>query len=459
MRSEEISSIVRKQKEFFALGKTHKTQYRIDALKRLRASILRHEQEVYDALKKDLGKSKSESYMCEVGLVLSEIGYMLKNIKKFSADRKQLADIAQFPATYVIKPSPYGTVLIMSPWNYPFLLSIEPFVDALAAGNTAVIKPSAYSPNVSAVIKSIIDDSFAPEYASVVLGGREESKSLLDEKFDYMFFTGSQAVGKEVLRHAAENIIPVSLELGGKSPCIVDDTAKIELAAKRIVFGKFINCGQTCVAPDYILCDEKIADRLVDEIIRQIKAQYGDCPLDNPNYGKIVNNKHFERLLSLIDANKVVFGGNSQSDKLRIEPTVMKNVEWTDSIMQEEIFGPILPVLAYRDFKSAVEYLNRLPHPLALYIFSEDKNAIGHVTERCSFGGACTNDTIMHVGTSKMGFGGVGSSGMGTYHGKAGFETFSHKKSIVRKGTWLDVNIRYSPYSKKKDKLISMFLK
>ena len=257
MRSEEISSIVRKQKEFFALGKTHKTQYRIDALKRLRASILRHEQEVYDALKKDLGKSKSESYMCEVGLVLSEIGYMLKNIKKFSADRKQLADIAQFPATYVIKPSPYGTVLIMSPWNYPFLLSIEPFVDALAAGNTAVIKPSAYSPNVSAVIKSIIDDSFAPEYASVVLGGREESKSLLDEKFDYMFFTGSQAVGKEVLRHAAENIIPVSLELGGKSPCIVDDTAKIELAAKRIVFGKFINCGQTCVAPDYILCDEK----------------------------------------------------------------------------------------------------------------------------------------------------------------------------------------------------------
>ena len=454
-----IRRMVKESREYFMTGDTLKVSTRIAALRRLKACILTHEDDINEALKKDLGKSRVEGYMCEIGMTLSEITYMIKHVRAFAKGKKAMTPLAQFHASSCTLPSPHGVVLIMSPWNYPFLLSIEPFVDALAAGNTAVIKPSAYSPNVSAVIKSIIDDSFAPEYASVVLGGREESKSLLDEKFDYMFFTGSQAVGKEVLRHAAENIIPVSLELGGKSPCIVDDTAKIELAAKRIVFGKFINCGQTCVAPDYILCDEKIADKLVDEIIRQIKAQYGDCPLDNPNYGKIVNNKHFERLLSLIDANKVVFGGNSQSDKLRIEPTVMKNVEWTDSIMQEEIFGPILPVLAYRDFKSAVEYLNRLPHPLALYIFSEDKNAIGHVTERCSFGGACTNDTIMHVGTSKMGFGGVGSSGMGTYHGKAGFETFSHKKSIVRKGTWLDVNIRYSPYSKKKDKLISMFLK
>ena len=294
---------------------------------------------------------------------------------------------------------------------------------------------------------------------AVVTGGRKENSCLLGGEFDYIFFTGSQAVGKEVLRNAAERLTPVTLELGGKSPCIVDSTAKLKLAAKRIVFGKFLNCGQTCVAPDYIYCDERIKDNLIEEIKLQIKKQFGDKPLLNENYGKIINEKHFNRLLGLINRDKVVYGGDSEKDRLRIEPTVMDNVDFSDAVMGEEIFGPILPVLTFKNINEAVKKINSRPHPLALYMFSEDRKNIRFVMSRCQFGGGCINDTIIHLATSRMGFGGVGASGMGAYHGKVGFDTFSHKKSIVDKKTWLDLPMRYQPYKQINDMLIKMFLK
>ena len=459
MKKEEIERIVKKQREFFDSGKTHNTEFRINSLKKLRFTIKKYENEICAALKADLGKSRFESYMCEVGLALSEISYMINHTKKFAAEKRVVTPLAQYVSRSYVKPSPYGVTLIMSPWNYPFMLTIDPLADAIAAGNTAVLKPSAYSPNTSEVIKKIIDECFKPEYVAVITGGRKENSCLLSEKFDYIFFTGSQAVGREVMRHAADNLTPLTLELGGKSPCIVDDTAKIELAAKRIVFGKFLNCGQTCVAPDYIYCDEKIKDRLINEIVKQIEKQFGKKPLLNGNYGKIINEKHFNRILSLIDEEKTVFGGECEENGLRIEPTVMDNVKWNDAVMQEEIFGPVLPILTFKNIGEAVKKINSMAHPLALYIFSENKRNIKYVTERCTFGGGCVNDTIIHLATSNMAFGGVGESGMGGYHGKAGFEAFSHKKSIVDKKTWMDLPFRYQPYKQINEKIIKIFLR
>ena len=348
----------------------------------------------------------------------------------------------------------------MSPWNYPFLLTLDPLADAIAAGNTAIVKPSAYSPATSRVIEKIISECFASEYVAVVTGGRAENAALLEQKFDFVFFTGSQAVGKEVLRHTAENLTPVVLELGGKSPCIVDATANIKLAAKRIVFGKYLNCGQTCVAPDYILCEESVKDEFVAEVIKQIKMQYGDSPLANKDYGKIINEKHFTRLCKLIDKDKVVFGGESNADTCQIAPTVMDNVSESDTIMGEEIFGPIMPILSFDSFDKLIEDLKQKEKPLALYLFSSDKTHMNRVTRELSYGGGCINDVVIHLATSEMGFGGFGESGMGSYHGKDGFEAFSHMKSIVDKKTWLDLPMRYQPYqSKLYDKLLHIFLR
>jgi aldehyde dehydrogenase (NAD+) len=303
-------------------------------------------------------------------------------------------------------------------------------------------------------------ESFSADYVAVVTGGRKENASLLEQKFDMVFFTGSQGVGKEVLKHTAENLTPAILELGGKSPCIVDSTAKIKLAAKRIVFGKFLNCGQTCVAPDYVICDASIKEELVQEIINQVKLQYSENPLENENYGKIVNEKHFDRLLSLINQEKVVLGGDSNKETLQIAPTIMDNVTWEDAVMGEEIFGPIMPILTYEKLDDVIDMLSTKDKPLALYLFSENKENIEEITTRCLYGGGCVNDTIIHLATSEMGFGGVGASGMGTYHGKDGFDAFSHYKSIVNKKTWIDLPMRYQPYkSKLNKKLLKMFLK
>lgn len=404
MTEQEIKNLVTRQSKYFQTGATLPVSARITALRRLYSAISSNEKEIHNALKKDLGKSGFESYMCETGLVLEEISYMLKHIQRFAGEKKVRTPLAQFHSRSYQKPSPYGVVLIMSPWNYPFMLTLSPLVDALAAGNTAVVKPSAYSPYTSEVLQKILSQCFDPQYAAVVTGGRAENTCLLKEHFDYIFFTGSQAVGKEVMRNAAEHLTPVTLELGGKSPCIVDQTADIKLAARRIVFGKYLNCGQTCVAPDYIYCHHSVKDRLIKEVQKQIQKQYGKHPLRNPNYGKIINEKHFDRILGLIDEKKVVYGGNSDRKTLRIEPTVLDHVTFQDAVMQEEIFGPLMPILTFDNLDDVIRKINSLSHPLALYFFTSDKSAAKKVTSRCGFGGGCINDTIIHLATTEMGF-------------------------------------------------------
>ena len=397
--------------------------------------------------------------MCETGMTLSELSWMRRHLAGLMRGHTVMTPLAQFAAHSFRSPSPYGNVLIMSPWNYPLMLTLEPLIDALAAGNTAVVKPSAYAPATSAVIQKIIAECFDPEYVFVVTGGRAENQALLNQKFDKIFFTGGKAVGREVLRHAAEYLTPVTLELGGKSPCIVDATANIRLAAKRIVFGKYLNCGQTCVAPDYLYCEASIRDELVQAIREEITAQFGADPLQNENYGKIINQKHFERILGLIDPAKVVAGGNADAQALRIAPTVMTDVTFDDAVMGEEIFGPILPVLTWNSLDEAIAQVESRPHPLALYFFTSSSANRKQVLSRCRFGGGCINDTIIHLATSAMPFGGVGESGMGGYHGKAGFEEFSHTRSIVDKKTWIDLPMRYQPYTGLKDRMIRMFLR
>lgn len=459
MTETEIKTLIQKQRSFFQTGKTLNVEYRIQALKRLKECILKYENEINDAIQKDLGKSAFESYMCETGLVLSEISYMLKHVRKFAKEKTVFTPLSQFHARSYRKPSPYGVALIMSPWNYPFLLTLDPLVDALAAGNTAVVKPSAYSPHTSALMSRLIQECFPEKYVAVVTGGRAENNCLLAEHFDYIFFTGSQAVGKEVMRQASAHLTPVTLELGGKSPCIVTEDVDIKLAAKRIVFGKYLNCGQTCVAPDYIYCSRTVKDRFVSEVKKQIQKQFGRQPLKNKNYGKIINEKHFDRILGLINSEKVAVGGSFNRSTLQIEPTVMDNVTFDDAVMQEEIFGPLMPILTFDTLDEVIENINAMPHPLALYIFTNKNSTAKEVIARCGFGGGCINDTIIHLATSEMPFGGFGESGMGGYHGKVGFDTFTHYKSIVDKKTWMDLPMRYQPYNKISEKLIHMFLK
>lgn len=447
------------QRAFYHTGATRPIPARRRALERLKAALDRYEGDLCAALRADLGKSPAESYMSEIGLAKSEISYLLKHLDRFARERRVKTPLAQAVSRSFVKPSPYGCVLVVSPWNYPVLLTLDPLADALAAGNTVILKPSAYSPETSRVLAELVEWAFPPELAAVVTGGREENRALFSLDFDYIFFTGSQAVGKEVLRKAAETLTPVTLELGGKSPCIVDETANIPLAAKRIVFGKFLNCGQTCVAPDYVYCHTSVRDRLVEELKKQIVLQFGEEPLKNRNYGKIVNEKHFRRLLGLLDPAKTALGGQYEEESLRIAPTLLTGVDWSDPVMGEEIFGPILPVLTWEDPDEAIDTVRARPKPLALYIFSSNKKSIARWKEEISFGGGCVNDTLIHLATPYMGFGGVGESGMGAYHGKRGFDTFTHHKSMVDKKTFLDLPMRYQPYTEKKEKLVRRFLK
>lgn len=459
MTEQEIKDILQQQNHFFSSGKTIPAEFRLKQLENLKEAMIRHEADLAAALKEDLGKSRMESYMCEIGLTLSELTWMQKHLRSLMRSKRVSTPAAQFAAKSFRSPSPYGTVLIMSPWNYPVLLTLDPLIDAIAAGNTAVVKPSAYAPCTFDVMKTMIEECFPAHYVAVVDGGRAENQALLQQRFDMIFFTGGKTVGREVLRHAAEYLTPVTLELGGKSPCIVDSTAKIRLAAKRIVFGKYLNCGQTCVAPDYILCDKRIRDELITAILAEIEKQFGKEPLKNPNYGKIINEKHFERILGLINGEKLVYGGQSEPESLRIAPTVLNNITWDDAVMGEEIFGPLLPILTFDTLDEALDTVESHPHPLALYFFSEDKAAQKKVLDTCRFGGGCINDTIIHLATSDMPFGGVGESGMGSYHGRVGFETFSHYRSIVDKKTWMDLPIRYQKYTGLKEKMMRMFLK
>ena len=460
MTSQEIKSLLDGQREYYRSGATIPVKFRIEQLKKLYAAVKKYQAEINDALREDLGKSDYEAFMCESGIALTEISYMIRHVRGFAKRKPVRTPLAQFHSRSYKQPTPYGNVLIMSPWNYPFLLTIDPLADAIAAGNTAIVKPSAYSPATSKIVQRIISECFDREYVAVVTGGRAENAALLDQKFDFIFFTGSQSVGKEVLRRAAEHLTPAVLELGGKSPCIVDSSANIRLAARRIVWGKYLNCGQTCVAPDYVLCERSVKDEFVKAVEEEIKRQFGESPLENKDYGRIVNEKHFARLRGLIDESKVVIGGSTDPDTCRISPTVMDNVGYDDAVMGEEIFGPIMPIIAFDDFDNVIGELKTKDKPLALYLFSSDKKHKDRVATELSYGGGCINDVVIHLASSELGFGGVGESGMGSYHGRDGFDAFSHYKSIVDKKTWIDLPMRYQPFKNKfYEKLLRMFLK
>ena len=455
-----MTQIYQKQKEYFRSGVTLDVSWRRKQLQALYDVIVRKEKDITDALYKDLGKSAEESYMSEIGMVLSEITHMKKHLKRYSSRKYVSSPLAQFPSISYEQAVPYGNVLIMSPWNYPFLLTMDPLVCAIAAGNTAVLKPGPDSPHTNQVMKEIIRELFCEEYVCLVEGGIETADQLLNDPFDLIFFTGSTMTGRKVYEAAAGNLIPVVLELGGKSPCIVDETADIGLSAKRIVFGKYLNCGQTCVAPDYVLVHESVHDQLITEMKKQIVAQYGNDPLSSSCYGKIISKRHFTRLQGLIDQKKTIYGGRMDESSLRMEPVIMDRVSWSDPVMQEEIFGPILPVLTYRDYNEMVSLLQEKPNPLALYLFTKNKELIRIVDQKLRYGGGCINDTIIHLASDSLGFGGTGESGIGKYHGKYGFEAFSHTKSIVDKKCWLDLPMRYAPYTNRMyNRLISLFLR
>ena len=459
MTRKEISALVEEQKRFFAEGNTLDVKTRIFYLKKLKEQIKNHESEIADCLQEDLGKSAQESYMCEIGLTLSELSYQLSHIRRFTKRQRKKTPLANFASVSFQAPSPYGVVLVMSPWNYPFLLSMEPLLEAVAAGNTVVLKPGAYAPATARIMKAILCAVFPQEYVTVVEGGHEENETLLEQKFDYIFFTGSKAVGKIVYEKAAKTLTPVTLELGGKSPCIVDETANIPLAAKRIVWGKFLNLGQTCVAPDTVFCQNSVKEKFLLEVKKQIEKQFGKAPLENPDYGKIINRKHFDRICKLIDPKKTIHGGKTDENALKIEPTVLKDVSFSDPVMQEEIFGPVLPVIGYDEWEEVASYVSSHDSPLALYYFSSDKKSIDRALTTIGFGGGCVNDVVIHLATSEMPFGGFGGSGLGSYHGKQGFDTFTHYKSITDKKTFIDLPLRYQPFRKLWNKAIHFFLK
>lgn len=448
------------QKEYFLTGGTLSVSFRKDSLKKLYHAIDRHEAEIVDALYQDLGKSREESYMSEIGMVKAEITHMLKHLNGYCARHYVSSPVSQFLSFSYKKAVPYGTTLILSPWNYPFLLTFDPLVCSIAAGNTTVVKPGPASIHTDEVMEKIITEVFDEKYVSLVQGDKEVADELLELPFDFVFFTGGIETGRHVYEKCAEKLIPCVLELGGKSPCIVDESADIELSAKRIVFGKFLNCGQTCVAPDYVLVHSSVKEKLIHALIKEVKNQYGNDPLHNEKYGKIIHEGHFNRLLGLIKKECVVYGGKYDQNRLCIEPTILDGVSYEDAIMQEEIFGPLLPVMTYESFDSLVNELKRKPHPLALYLFTKNKDHIKTVDEQLRYGGGCINDTIMHLASTSLGFGGTGESGIGTYHGKDGFDAFSHTKSVVDKKCLIDLPMRYAPYKNKVyEKLIRMFMK
>lgn len=447
-----IQETIQKQREFFQTGQTKSLDFRLAQLQRLKQSIIENQDAIVKSVKADLGRPPFEAYF-EIA-ALAEANLAIKKLRNWAKPRKVKTPIDQFPSSAWIQPEPLGVVLIISPWNYPFQLMISPLVGAIAAGNCAILKPSEHAPNTSKVVTKIIKSCFEPSYIAIFEGDADTSKQLLAEKFDHIFFTGSTVIGKAVAQAAAQHLTPVTLELGGKSPCIIDADVNLETAAKRIIWGKFINAGQTCIAPDYLLVDQKIKQPLLDLCKQNIKTFYGDNPAKSADYGRIVNQRQFSRLTSFLDNGTVVVGGETHEDSRYIAPTILDRITWDDSVMQEEIFGPILPILTYDKLDSAIAQINARPKPLALYIFSKDIAKQQKVINETSSGGVCINDTVMQVGVSSLPFGGVGDSGIGSYHGKASFDTFSHQKSVLKKGLWFDFAWRYAPYTLKQLKQI-----
>lgn len=452
-----IKDIIDSQKRYYLSHQTHSYKFRKEALLKLKKAILRLQPEIELALKVDLGKSSTEAYMTEIGNVLFEIKQSLKKLKKWMKPKKVSSGLTNIGATSYIMKAPYGNVLIISPWNYPFLLCMSPLIGSIIGGNTTVIKPSEFAPNVANIVKQLITEIYSEEYISVITGDSQVANELLNHKFDFIFFTGSNKVGQIVLQKASTNMTPVCLELGGKSPCIVLNDANLHLTSKRIMFGKLLNSGQTCVAPDYVYVDSKIKDQLIEELIKSTKELYGENPLIHDDYGKIVNKKHYNRLLNLIKDQKVILGGYGDGE--RLAPTILEIDNFDNILMQEEIFGPILPIITFNNISEIEENLINKPVPLALYLFTNNKKMQKHLLNRLQFGGGCVNDTIMHLINQNLPFGGFKDSGMGRYHGKTTFDTFTVSKSILKQTTLFDIKLRYAPYNDKKDGIIKKILK
>ncbi|MHB9943759.1 aldehyde dehydrogenase [Clostridium sporogenes] len=446
---ESIRDMLKKQKSFFEKGYTKDINFRIETLKKLKHNIKMNENNIFKALKIDLNKSEFETFITEIGIVYDEINGAIKNIKKWSKPKKVKTPITNFLASSYIYNEPYGVALIIAPWNYPFQLIMAPLVGAISAGNCVLLKPSELAVETEKIIVKIIKETFSDEYIGVVTGGVKVSEALLKEKFDYIFYTGGINVGKIVMRAAAEHLTPITLELGGKSPCIVDKDANIDLAARRITWGKFLNAGQTCVAPDYLVVHKNIKEKLISSIENYIIEFFGENAFENEEYPRIINERHFKRLEGYLKEGKIVFGGKTDISNLYIEPTIIEGINLKNRIMEEEIFGPIFPVIEFEDIDEVIDIIKNNPKPLALYYFSEDKEKQEFIIKNISFGGGCINDTIMHLSTSTLPFGGVGSSGIGGYHGRASFDTFSHKKSILKKSNLIDIKIRYAPFKGK----------
>ena len=451
-----IHELVELQRRAFYAVNPRSIESRLDQLERLYKTIVQWEDRICAALQMDLGKSHEEAYMTEIGMVLSEISCFMRHLPRWARQKRAPLPLVQFPGKSYILKEPYGVVLIMAPWNYPFQLTLNPLVGAVAAGNHCVVKPSAYAPATGQVVFDLVSSCFPSEQAAVILGSRTENQALLEERFDYIFFTGGVNMGKVVLEKAARYVTPVTLELGGKSPCIVEESADIATAARRIAFGKALNSGQTCVAPDYLLVQDRVKDKLLAEIKACWDAFYGGA-LASPQWPKMVNQKHYQRVMNLIQGEKIYCGG--EGDGQRIAPTLLTDVSWDAPIMREEIFGPVLPVITFKTIDEIIPLINGRERPLALYLFTRRASVKELVLKAVPFGGGCVNDTVMHLTSSRLPFGGVGQSGMGRYHGKYSFDTFIHEKAVVGKGTWLDIKMRYPPYSRKKLNLIKKFLR
>ncbi|PSO48111.1 MAG: aldehyde dehydrogenase family protein [Cyanobacteria bacterium SW_9_44_58] len=449
LASTEIKDTVQAQKDFFASGKTKEINFRKEQLQKLKQAISDYQDSITDALFQDLGKPKFEAIVTEVAYCGEEIDYILKHLDGWAKKKPVKTSLNFFPANSFIVLEPLGQVLIIGPWNYPFQLVIIPLLGAIAAGNCAILKPSEMTPNTSQLVSDLISQTFDPDYITVVEGDKTVAQELLQQKFDHIFYTGSPAVGKIVMKAAAENLTPVTLELGGKSPCVVEPDVHLEYSARRIIWGKFINAGQTCIAPDYLLVHRDIKEQLVSAMKECIREFYGENPAESPDYAKIVNSKHFNRLSEFLGDGNIIIGGETDAESRYIAPTLLDSVSWDDAVMQEEIFGPILPILEYDELESAIAQINERPKPLALYLFSKDKNKQNQILQETSAGGVTLNDTIIHIASTELPFGGVGESGMGAYHGKASFDTFTHYKSVTNRKFWLDIKLRYPPYAGK----------
>ena len=443
-----FENILNQQRAYFQSQKTKDLKFRKRALEKLRDLLLQNQELIYDAIDKDFGKSKFDTYTTEIAFVIKDINYFLKNLNSLSKPQSVSTNLANQFGSSKIYSDPLGCCLVIGAWNYPFQLSLSPVVAALAAGNCCILKPSELAENSMKMMSKLINENFPSDYLCVAEGGVEETTEILKLKFDKIFFTGSPKVGKIVYEAAAKHLTPVTLELGGKSPAIITKSANFEVAAKRIVWGKFLNAGQTCVAPDYILVDEKVKESFLDTLKKYI-VKFNYHP-DSEEYTQIINDKNFDRLINLIDENKIFFGGNSDREKRYIEPTILNNVTWDDAVMQEEIFGPILPVLTFQNFNEALRQIEEHEKPLSAYLFSDNSEEKEDFTNKISFGGGCINDVVMHLGNDNLPFGGVGNSGIGNYHGKYSFQAFSHQKSILDRATWGETDIKYPPYSDKK---------